>query len=232
MNKIVPDVKEAIADVHDGAGVIIGGFGGNGNPFNLIEALAEEGPRNLKVYCNDFSQWGPLVMNRQVSYLMSGFTAHPMRPEYGKAVEEQMEEGIMREAVTVPHGTLEERIRAGGMGIAAFYTPTGVGTQVEEGKEKRVFDGREYLMETAIKADFALVKGYQADRFGNVICRLSSRNRNVIMASAAKITIVEVEEIADVGDLDPEKIHIPGIFINKVVKAPKVQQWLVGREKV
>ncbi len=155
-----------------------------------------------------------------------------MRPEFGKAVEEQMEEGMMQEAVTVPHGTLEERIRAGGMGIAAFYSPIGVGTSVAEGKEKRVFDGKEHILETALKADFALVKGYMADRFGNVVCRLSARNRNVIMATAARVTIVEVEKIAEVGELDPENIHIPGIFVDRAVKAPKVMRWLVGHEKV
>lgn len=232
MNKIVPTLKEAIADVHDGAVILIGGFGGNGNPFNLTEALVEQGAKDLTVVTNDFTQWGPLVLNKQVSHLVSGFTAHPMRPEYGIAVEEQMEAGIMKEAVTVPHGTLEERIRAGGMGIAAFYTPTGVGTSVAEGKEIRVFNSNEYLLETALKADFALVKGYKADRFGNVVCRLSARNRNVIMATAARVTIVEVEIIAEVGELDPENIHIPGIFVDRAVKAPKVQRWLVGHEKV
>jgi 3-oxoacid CoA-transferase subunit A len=232
MNKIVSSLKEAVSDVHDGAAVLIGGFGGNGNPFNLTEALVEQGAKDLAVICNDFSQWGPLVMKKQVSRLISGFTAHPMRPEYGDAVEDQMETGLMREVVTVPHGTLEERIRAGGMGIAAFYTPTGVGTSVAEGKESRIFDGKEYILETALKADFALVKGYRADRFGNVVCRLSARNRNVIMATAAQTTIVEVEEIAEVGELDPENIHIQGIFIDRVVKAPKVQRWLVGHEKV
>lgn len=232
MDKIVPSLKEAVSDVHDGAVVLIGGFGGNGNPFNLMEALVEQGARDLMVISNDFSQWGPLVLNRQISRLISGFTAHPMRPEFGKAVEEQMEEGMMQEAVTVPHGTLEERIRAGGMGIAAFYSPIGVGTSVAEGKEKRVFDGKEHILETALKADFALVKGYMADRFGNVVCRLSARNRNVIMATAARVTIVEVEKIAEVGELDPENIHIPGIFVDRAVKAPKVMRWLVGHEKV
>lgn len=232
MNKIVPTLKEALADVNDGAVVLIGGFGGNGNPFNLIDELVRQGARNLTVICNDFSQWGPLVMNRQVRRLISGFTAHPLRPEYGKAVEEQMAEGIIEEAITVPHGTLEERIRAGGMGIAAFYTPTGVGTAVEEGKEKRVFEGKEYILETAIRADFALVKGFKADRYGNVVCRLSARNRNVIMATAARVTVAEVEHIVELGELDPEHIHIPGIFINRVVKAPKVSKWLIGHEKI
>lgn len=232
MNKLVPGLKEALADCHDGAVVLIGGFGGNGNPFNLIEALGEQGARDLTVICNDFSQWGPLVLNKQVSRLISGFTAHPMRPEYGEAVKEQLEAGIMQEAMTVPHGTLEERIRAGGMGIAAFYTPTGVGTSVAEGKEMRSFDNKEYILETALKADFALVKGYKADRLGNCVCRLSARNRNVIMATAARCTIVEVENIAEVGELDPENIHIQGIFVDRVVKAPKVTRWMVGHEKV
>ena len=226
MNKIVPSVREAVADIPHGASIIIGGFGGSGAPFNLIQALVEQGARELTVMCNDPMEWLPLVTNGRVRKIISGFTGHPLRLEVTEMVDRLVKEGKM-EAETLPHGTIEERIRAGGMGIAAFYTPAGVGTQVAEGKEKRVFQGREYILETALKGDYAFVKGWKADRWGNVVTRLAAGNRNITMAVGARITIAEVEEIVKLGGLDPNRIDIPGIFVKRVVQAPKVVKWLV-----
>lgn len=232
MNKIVPSLKEAVADIPNGATILIGGFGGCGNPNNLINALVEQGAKELELICDDWSEWESVVKNGQVKTLIAGFTYHPFRPKIGALVLEQMQAGTLKRAETVPHGTLEERIRAGGMGIPAFYTPVGAGTVVEQGKEKRVFDGRECILERAITADYALVKGYKADRFGNVICRLSAGNRNVIMATAARTTVVEVEEVVEVGELDPQAIHIPGVFVHRVVKVPKIVIWQKAHEEL
>lgn len=145
-----------------------------------------------------------------------------------------MTESLVRagklETEIVPHGILEERIRAAGAGIPAFYSPVGIGTSLEMGKEKRVIDGREFVLEYALKADFALIKGYQADRFGNIVCRLAAGNRNITMAMGATVTIAEVEQIVEVGELDPNRVDIPGIFVHRVVRAPKIVKWLVKKE--
>jgi len=229
VNKVVASLQEAVADISDGAVIFVGGFGGSGNPFNLIDALVQRGLRNLTIVGNDSSHWLPFVEKGQAKKIISGFTNHPLRSEITKIVDGLVRVGKL-EAETVPHGTLEERMRAAGMGIAGFYTPTGVGTVVEQGKEKRVFDGREYILELALKGDFALIKGYKADRYGNIICRFGAGNRNIVMATAARVTIAEVEEVVDVGQLDPERVDIPGIFVHMVVKAPKKAVWLIRGE--
>ncbi|MEE9202479.1 MAG: CoA transferase subunit A [Dehalococcoidia bacterium] len=229
MDKVVSNLAEAVAGVRDGSVVLIGGFGGSGVPYNLIEALLAQGARGLTVVSNDPMEWFPFAEQGRAGKVISGFTSHPVRPEITQVVEEMVRSGRL-EAEAVPHGTLEERIRAGGMGIAAFYTPAGVGTPVERGKEKRTFNDREYLLETALKGDVALIKGYQADRFGNVVCRLATGNRNIVMACDAELTIAEVEEIVPVGSLDPNRVDIPGIFVDRVVQAPKVVRWLVRGE--
>ena len=229
MDKVFSTPWEAVKEVRDGSVVIVGGFGGSGVPYNLIEALLDQGAKDLTVVSNDPMEWFPFAEKGRVRKVISGFTNHPVRAEITEEVEKLVRAGKL-EAEAVPHGTLEERIRAGGMGIAAFYTPTGVGTPVEEGKEKRAFNGREYLLETALKGDVALIKGYQADRFGNVVCRLAAGNRNIVMACAATLTIAEVEEIAPPGSIDPNRVDIPGIFVNRVVQAPKVVRWLVRGE--
>lgn len=229
MNKILPDAREAVADVPDGAVVLIGGFGGSGLPANLVQALVAQGARNLTVVCNDAMEWLPLVQSGQVRKLIAGFTTHPLKPEVTGLIDGLVKAGRL-DAETLPHGTLEERIRAGAGGIAAFYTPAGVGTMVEEGKEKRVFNGREYLLEMALKADYALVKGWQADRWGNVVCRLSTGNHNIVMAMGARTTIAEVEEVVALGELDPNRVDIPGIFVKRVVQAPKIVRWFIKGE--
>lgn len=231
MNKVVSSIEEAVADIHDGAAVLIGGFGGSGNPYNLIDALVRQGAKNLTIVCNDWTQWAPLLENKQVRKLIAGFTNHPFRPEVAEITERAYEAGEL-ELETAPHGTLSERMRCGKVGIPAFYVRTGAGTVVESGKEKRAFDGKECILEHAIKGDFSLIKGYKADRWGNVVCRLAAGNRNIDMAGAARVTIAEVEEIVEVGELDPERIDIPGIFVDQVVKAKKVWRWLAGHEIV
>lgn len=223
INKIVVGTKEAVADIKDGATVMLGGFGPAGAPFNLVQALLEQGTRQLTVICNSVSQVAPLVENKRVVKLTASFPVWVVRSRTNP-IEEQLAAGeIILEVV--PQGTLAERIRAGGAGIPAFYTPTGVGTELERGKEKRVIDGREYLLERALRADVALVKAYKGDRMGNLVYHATARNYNPIIATAANLTIAEVEEIVDVGQLDPESIVTPGVFVDRVVKVPKRSQW-------
>ena len=223
INKIVVGTKEAVADIKDGATVMVGGFGPAGAPFNLVQALLDQGARQLTVICNSVSQVAPLIENRRIRKLIASFPAWADRSRANPLDEQYATGEIVLEMV--PQGTLAERIRAGGANVAAFYTPTGVGTVLEQGKEKRVIDGREYLLERALRADVALIKAYRGDRMGNLVYHATARNYNPIMATAANLTIAEVEEIVDVGQLDPEIIVTPGIFIDRVVKVPKRSQW-------
>lgn len=229
MNKIVNSLEEAVADIRDRSTILVGGFANSGTPHNLIQAVIKKGAGNLTIMGNGSTEWFPFVQAGKARRIVGGFTNSPIRPEITNTVERQIAEGKL-EAEAMPHGTLDERLRAGASGIAAFYTQAGIGTEVAKGKEKRIFGGKKYMLETALRGDFALVKGYQADRWGNIYCRLSATNRNLTMAMAADITIAEVEEIVELGQLDPEKISIPGIFVKRVVKAPKIVIWLV-REK-
>lgn len=229
MNKIVNSLEEAIADIQDGSVILVGGFGNSGTPHNLVQAIIKKGVKKLTIIGNGSSEFYPFVQAGIASKIVGGFTNSPIRPEVTNTVEKQIAEGKL-EAETIPHGTLDERLRAGASGIAAFYTQAGIGTEVAKGKEKRMFGGKKYMLETALRGEFSIVKGYQADRWGNVYCRLSATNRNLTMAMAADITIAEVEEIVELGQLDPEKVSIPGIFVRRVVKAPKIVTWLV-REK-
>ena len=223
ISKIVDGTKQAVADIKDGATVMLGGFGSSGAPFNLVQALLEQGARQLTIICNSVSQVAPLVENKRVVKLIASFPVWVIRSRTNP-IEEQI---AAREIVleVVPQGTLAERIRAGGAGIPAFYTPTGVGTELERGKEKRVIDDKEYLLERALRADVALVKAYKGDRMGNLVYHTTARNYNPIIATAANLTIAEVEEIVDVGQLDPESIVTPGIFIDRVVKVTKRLSW-------
>lgn len=223
INKIVAGIEQAVADIKDGATVMLGGFAHTGAPFNLVQALLEQGTRQLTVICNSVSQVAPLVEEKRVVKLVASFPMWVVRSQTNP-LDEQLAAGeIVVEMV--PQGTLAERIRAGGAGIPAFYTPTGVGTELERGKEKRVIDGKEHLLEWALKADVALVKAYKGDRMGNLVYHTTARNYNPIMATAAKLTIAEVEEIVDVGQLDPETIVTPGIFVDRVVKVSKRSHW-------
>ncbi len=213
---------EAIADIQDGASILIGGFGVlQGWPHELLFALRDSGVSDLTIICNSpgFGSLSPQILaeNGQVSKLIASFGGYAYRTT---PLSEQIGRGEVAFEI-VPQGTLVERIRAAGAGIPAFFTPTGVGTVVAEGKEKRTFDGREYLMETALHADFALIRAYKADTAGNLIYRGTARNFNPSFASAATVTIAEVDEIIESGRLDPEAIVSPGIFVDRLVRREK-----------
>ena len=213
MNKVVANADEAIVDVFDGAAIMIGGFGLCGMPENLIRALVRKGTKNLTTISNNVGVDG--VGNGLL--LAAGQIAHHIGTYVGenKLLEEMILQGRIKLDL-IPQGTFSERIRAGGAGIPAFYTPTGVGTVVAEGKETREFDGRLYVMERGLTADFALVKAWKGDRQGNLIYRKTARNFNPMMATAAKITIAEVEHLVDVGELEGDQIHTPSIYVKRI----------------
>ncbi|MFK7967853.1 MAG: CoA transferase subunit A [Rickettsiaceae bacterium] len=216
MVKIYKTAIEAVTDViKDGMLIHAGGFGLCGIPENLIAAIAKSGVKDLTIVSNncgvdDFGL-GILLRNGQVKKMISSYVGE------NKLFEQKYLDGTL-ELELPPQGTLAARIRAGGAGIAAFYTKTGVGTIVSEGKEVREFDGKKYIMEQGIFADLAIIKGYKADKFGNVIYNKTARNFNPVMATAAKITICEVEEIVEIGQLDSDNIHTPGIFIDRLLQ--------------
>ena len=213
MNKVVANADEAIRDVSDGATIMIGGFGLCGMPENLIRALVRKGTRHLRTISNNVGVDG--VGNGLL--LAAGQILHHIGSYVGenRLLEEMVLKGTIRLDL-VPQGTFSERIRAGGAGIPAFYTPTGVGTIVAEGKETREFDGRTYVMERGLTADFAFVKAWKGDHEGNLIYRKTARNFNPMMATAAKITIAEVEHLVDVGELDGDQIHTPSIYVKRI----------------
>jgi len=215
MNKVVANADEAIRDVLDGASIMIGGFGLCGMPENLIRALARKGTKNLRTISNNVGVDG--VGNGLL--LAAGQIVHHVGTYVGenKLLEEMVLKGTIRLDL-VPQGTFSERIRAGGAGIPAFYTPTGVGTIVAEGKETREFDGRAYVMERGLTADFAFVKAWKGDREGNLIYRKTARNFNPVMATAEKITIAEVEHLVEAGELDGDAIHTPSIYVKRIFK--------------
>jgi 3-oxoacid CoA-transferase subunit A len=213
MNKVVDNAEEAIQDVLDGATIMVGGFGLCGMPENLIRALARKGTKNLTTISNnagvDGYGVGLLLANGQIRRHIGTYVGE------NKLLEEMVLKGTVQLDL-VPQGTFSERIRAAGAGIPAFFTPTGVGTIVAEGKETRDFEGRTYVMERALKADFAFVKAWKGDRWGNLIYRKTARNFNPMMAAAAKVTIAEVENLVDVGELDPDLVHTPSVYVNRI----------------
>lgn len=226
MNKIVHSVAEALEGVRDNMTILVGGFGLCGIPENLILALRDSGVKGLTCVSNnagvdDFGL-GLLLHTRQIKKMLSSYVGE------NATFERQYLSGEL-ELEFCPQGTLAERLRAGGAGIPAFFTPTGVGTIVAEGKEVRSFDGRDYVMERGITGDFALVKAWKADRFGNLIYRKTARNFNPMMATAGRITVAEVEEIVEVGDLDPDQIHTPGVFVQRIFKAPSLEKRIEQR---
>ena len=223
MDKILSSPEEAVADIQDGSTIMFGGFGVAGIPFTLIKALYEKGTKGIAAITNspggrleDFDL-SILFRKRQISKVIASY---PVYAGKVNAFEELYLKGEV-ELEIVPQGTFAERIRAGGAGIPGFYTPTGVGTVAEEDKEKKAFDGKEYLLELALRADFALIKAHKADRLGNLTYRMTARNFNPLMATAASITIAEVDEIVEVGELDPESVVTPGIYVNRVIKGEK-----------
>jgi len=214
IDKRVASAEEAVRDVFDGAILAVGGFGLCGIPEHLIAALVEKGVKGLTCYSNnagvdDFGL-GLLLRNRQIRKMVSSYVGE------NAEFERQYLHGEL-ELEFAPQGTLAERMRAGGAGIPAFYTPTAAGTVVAEGKETKVFQGRECVLEQGIFADFALVKAWKADRLGNLIYRKTARNFNPMAATCGKICIAEVEEIVEVGDLDPDNIHTPGVYVHRLL---------------
>ena len=213
MHKVVASAEEAIQDVFDGATIMIGGFGLCGMPENLIRALAHKGVKNLTTISNnagvDGLGVGLLLANGQIRRHIGTYVGE------NKLLEQMVLNGTVQLDL-VPQGTFSERIRAAGAGIPAFFTPTGVGTVVADGKEAREFDGREYIMERALKADFAFIKAWKGDRWGNLVYRKTARNFNPMMATAAKITIAEVEHLVEPGDLDPDMVHTPSVFVKRI----------------
>jgi 3-oxoacid CoA-transferase subunit A len=214
VNKVVSSAGAAVADIPNGASVMVGGFGLCGVPENLIAALVRTGVRNLRTIANNVGVDG-YAMGLM---LEAGMIASHIGSYVGenKLLEKMYLAGNL-DLTLLPQGTLAERIRAAGAGIPAFFTPAGVGTVVAEGKEVREFDGRQYLMERALSADFALVKAWKGDRHGNLVYRKTARNFNPMMAAAARITIAEVEELVEPGELDPDHVVTPGIYVKRVV---------------
>ena len=217
INKIVGSAAEAVSEIQDGATVMIGGFGEAGSPIELVHALIDHGAKNLTVISNNTGSGhvglAALIENKQVTKTICSFprTANSMVfPELYNAGKIELE--------LVPQGTLAERIRAGGAGIPAFYTPASVNTPLAEGKESRVFNGEEYVLEYGIKADFALVKAETADRYGNLLYHATARNFGPIMCTASKVAIVQVKKILEPGQIDPETVVTPGIFVQKVIE--------------
>jgi len=215
MNKVYPDAATALADiVKDGQTIAVGGFGLCGIPEALIAALRDSGVKNLTAISNnagvDDAGLGQLLMTRQIRKMISSYVGE------NKEFERQYLAGELEVEFT-PQGTLAEKLRAGGSGIPAFFTKTGVGTIVAEGKDVREFDGEQYIMERALVADVAIVKAYKADKAGNLVYRHTARNFNPNAAMSGKITVVEVEELVEIGEIDPDHVHTPGIFIHRIV---------------
>ena len=244
MNKVVASATDAVRDIPDGATLLAGGFGLCGIPENCLRALGELGTKGLTVVSNncgvdDFGL-GPLLRAKQIVKMISSYVGE------NKEFERQYLSGELEVELT-PQGTLAERIRAGGAGIAAFYTPTGAGTVVSDGglpvlyapdgsvakhslkKETRVFDGRTFVLEPAIRGDFAIVKAWRGDRFGNLVYRHTAMNFNPAMATAATVTIAEVEELVEVGALDPDTIHTPGIFVHRIFQGERYEKRIERR---
>jgi len=221
MNKVVASADEAVRDVADGATLVVGGFGLCGIPENLINALVKRGVKSLTCVSNNagVDDWGLglLLQTKQIRKMVSSYVGENAEFERQYLAQEL-------EVEFVPQGTLAERMRAGGAGIPAFFTPAGYGTIVAEGKETRDFDGRMYVMERGIVGDFSLVAAWKGDRYGNLIYRKSARNFNPMVATAGKVCIAEVEELVEVGTLDPDNVHTPGIFVHRVVVAPRIKR--------
>jgi 3-oxoacid CoA-transferase subunit A len=226
MNKLVASPDEAVADIPDGATLMSGGFGLSGNPENLIAALHRKGTKNLTIISNNCGTTelglGILLKAQQVKKMVASYVGE------NKIFEKQFLSGEL-EVELNPQGTLAERIRAGGAGIGGFYTRTGVGTKVAEGKETRVIDGHEYVLEGPLKADFCIVRAWRADKWGNLQFRKTSRNFSPLMCKAAKVTIVEAEELVEVGQIDPDQIHVPSIYVHRIVSGLKYEKWIERR---
>ncbi len=215
MKKIYSDFSTAVEEIQDGMTLMVGGFGLCGIPENLIQALADKGTKDLTIISNncgvdDFGL-GLLLKNKQIKKIIASYVGE------NKEFERQLLAGEIEVELT-PQGTLAEKIRAGGAGIPAFFTPAGVGTPIAEGKEVRVYNGKEYLLEEALTADFSLVRAFKADKMGNLVYRKTAQNFNSMMAAAGKVTIAEVEQLVEIGELDPNFIHSPGIYVQSLIE--------------
>jgi len=226
MNKVFASADEAVADIQDGATIMVGGFGLCGIPENLIRALVKKGVKNLTTISNNVGvdEFGLGLM----------LYAGQIRAHKGSYVGENklLEEMVLTGKIDlelIPQGTFAERIRAGGAGIPAFFTPTGFGTVVAEGKETREFDGRPYVMERALKADFALIKAWKGDKWGNLVYRKTARNFNPMMATAAKVTIAEVEQLVEPGEIDGDLVHTPGVYVKRIIQGTDYEKRIERR---
>jgi 3-oxoacid CoA-transferase subunit A len=226
VNKVFPSADAALEGMKDGITLMSGGFGLSGNPENLIEAIHRKGIKGIDLISNNCGTTdlglGVLLKARQIRKITASYVGE------NKEFERQFLSGEL-EVELNPQGTLAERIRAGGAGIGGFYTPTGVGTKIAEGKETRVIDGREYLLEKPLKADFTIVRAWKADRWGNLVFRKTARNFSPMMCKAAKVTIVECEELVEVGEIPPDQVHVPSIYVQRIVKGQGYQKWIERR---
>lgn len=230
MDKLVKSSDEAVRDINDGAVIMSAGFGLCGIPENLIRALVRKGVKDLTVIGNNLGSTdssdgelygiGLLARSGQMRKFIGSFPGPAAKMPWFR----ELYKNKKIELEIIPQGTLNERIRCAGAGLGGFYTPTGVGTPIEETREKRVIDGREYLLELPLRADFALIKAARGDRAGNLVYRYSARNYNPVMAPAADVTIAEVEELCETGAFDPDSVHTPGIFVTRIVKGEKYEK--------
>jgi 3-oxoacid CoA-transferase subunit A len=226
MNKVVPNADEAIRDMQDGAVIMSGGFGLAGNPENLISAIHRKGVKNLTVISNNCGTTdkglGILLQSRQIRKMIASYVGE------NKEFERQFLGGEL-EVELNPQGTLAERIRAGGAGLGGFFTPTGAGTQIAEGKESRVLEGREMIFEKPLKADYAIVRAWKGDKWGNLVFRKTARNFSPMMCTAARITIAEVENLVEVGEIEPDQVHVPSVYVQRIFKGSNYQKWIEKR---
>jgi 3-oxoacid CoA-transferase subunit A len=226
MNKVVANAEEAIRDMQDGAVIMSGGFGLAGNPENLISAIHRKGVKNLTVISNNCGTTdkglGILLQTRQIRKMIASYVGE------NKEFERQFLAGEL-EVELNPQGTLAERIRAGGAGLGGFFTPTGAGTQIAEGKESRVLEGREMIFEKPLKADYAIVRAWKGDKWGNLVFRKTARNFSPMMCTAARITIAEVENLVEVGEIEPDQVHVPSVYVQRIFKGSNYQKWIEKR---
>ncbi len=226
MNKFVASATEAVKDIPDGVTLMSGGFGLCGNPENLITAIHAKNVKRITIISNNCGTTelglGVLLKNKQVAKMISSYVGE------NKEFERQFLSGELQVELN-PQGTLAERIRAGGAGIGGFFVRTGVGTEVAKGKEIRTIDGHEYVLETPLKADFAIVRAYKADPWGNLQFRKTARNFSPLMCMAAKVTIVEAEHLVDLGDIEPDQVHLPGVYVHRVIQSTGLNKWIERR---
>ena len=226
MNKVVANADAAVADMQDGAVILAGGFGLCGTPENLITAIHKKGVKGLTVVSNNCGTTdkglGILLQSRQVKKMIASYVGE------NKEFERQFLANEL-EVELSPQGTLAERLRAGGAGLGGFFTPTGAGTQIAEGKESRMIDGREMIFEKPLKGDYAIVRAWKGDKWGNLVFRKTARNFSPMMCTAARITIAEVEHLVEVGDLDPDQVHVPSVFVKRIFQGSGYQKWIEKR---